>query len=295
MNIYEPICAPELPNVFGGYHGFFPSRYGKMFYNMAGKGYPLLLVHGINAGASNFEWENNFLELSKYFTVYAPDLPGFGKSEKLPIQYTASVYTYVIQEFIRHVIQQPVFIVASGLSAAYCCNVAYTNPQSVISLALVTPSGICTNSEVPCETSFTVFRLFTGPVQGNALYNAFVSKTSIRYFLTEFIYAHPEDVTDQVVDYLYRSSHQCPNSSYAPASFVSGLSNLNIASLFGELKQKILLLWGKKAKIGSLPYINDFLGINPSAQFVLFPESAMNPQAESSSSFNKIIVDYFST
>lgn len=148
---------------------------------------------------------------------------------------------------------------------------------------------------LPVKLALLYLRLFTGPVQGNALYNAFVSKTSIRYFLTEFIYAHPEDVTDQVVDYLYLSSHQCPNSSYAPASFVSGLSNLNIAPFFGELRQKILLLWGKKAKIGSLPYINDFLGINPSAQFVLFPESAMNPQAESSSSFNKIIVDYFST
>jgi pimeloyl-ACP methyl ester carboxylesterase len=61
--------------------------------------------------------KNNHLELSKYFTVFAPDLPGFAKSEKQPIQYTAPVYTYVIHQFIRHVIKQPVFIVASGLSA----------------------------------------------------------------------------------------------------------------------------------------------------------------------------------
>lgn len=79
---------------------------------MTGKGYPLLLVHGINAGSSNFEWRNNYLELSKYFTVYAPDLPGFGKSEKQPIQYTAPIYTYDIHQFIRHVIKQPVCIVA---------------------------------------------------------------------------------------------------------------------------------------------------------------------------------------
>lgn len=112
MNIYEPICAPELKNVLDNNQEFFNSRYGKIFYDMTGKGYPLLLVHGINAGSSNFEWRNNYLELSKYFTVYAPDLPGFGKSEKQPIQYTAPIYTYDIHQFIRHVIKQPVCIVA---------------------------------------------------------------------------------------------------------------------------------------------------------------------------------------
>lgn len=293
MNIYKPICLPNPPDVLGGSTGFFTSSVGQIFYNTRGRGCPLLFVHGINAGASNFEWRCNFFTLSRYFQVFALDLPGFGQSEKQPIPYTADIYMAAVSEFITGVIQQPVYLVASGLSAAYAAGVAYRLPALVKALILVTPAGIGSNADAPCETSYTVFRLFTSPVQGAALYNSFVSRTSIRYFLTEFIYADPAEVTDELVDYLYVSSHQCPNAQYAPASFVAGLSNYNIAPFFAEITQPLLLLWGEKAKIGSLTNKAEFLQLNPEANCFLFRDSAVSPQSEQSQLFNKLVFDFF--
>ncbi|HKU48555.1 MAG TPA: alpha/beta fold hydrolase, partial [Nitrososphaera sp.] len=44
----------------------------------AGKGQPLVLLHGL--GGSIESWANNIEYLSKKFRVFSLDLPGFGQS-----------------------------------------------------------------------------------------------------------------------------------------------------------------------------------------------------------------------
>lgn len=46
----------------------------------AGKGEPVILLHGL--GASSYSWRYTLPELSKRFEVFAPDLPGFGRTAK---------------------------------------------------------------------------------------------------------------------------------------------------------------------------------------------------------------------
>ena len=53
----------------------------RMRYLQAGSGPPLLLLHGL-LGYS-FSWRYNLLPFSRFATVYAPDLPGTGYSERV--------------------------------------------------------------------------------------------------------------------------------------------------------------------------------------------------------------------
>jgi len=46
----------------------------------AGKGEPVILLHGL--GASSYSWRYTVPELAKRYEVFAPDLPGFGRTEK---------------------------------------------------------------------------------------------------------------------------------------------------------------------------------------------------------------------
>jgi pimeloyl-ACP methyl ester carboxylesterase len=46
----------------------------------AGRGEPLILLHGL--GASSYSWRYNLPELAKHYEVFAPDLPGFGRTDK---------------------------------------------------------------------------------------------------------------------------------------------------------------------------------------------------------------------
>lgn len=293
--IYQPICSPPLPDVLGGRVLHFQSPFGRVVYNCAGRGEPLLLVHGINAGASNFEWRENFQTLARNFTVYALDLPGFARSDKCPEPYTAQIYIQTITAFIEQVIQKPVYCLASGLSAGYCCSVAFNRSYLIKKLALVTPSGVGNNAEPPCATSFTVYGIFTSPIQGDGVYNAFVSPESIRYFLTTFIYTREEFVTETQVHYQVASSHQCPHAKYAPASFVAGLSNINIASFFGDIHQPSLIIWGAQAQLNPVRNLEKYLTLNNRAQSYVFPDSGLIPQFERASEFNSLVAQFFSS
>lgn len=293
MNIHQPICCPPLPDTLGGMEEIFGSSVGAIYYVMAGSGPPLLLIHGINAGASNDEWRENFQRLSRSYRVYAPDLPGFARSDKKPVIYTAALYIQAIIEFIIHVVREPVFILASGLSAAYTSFVAWSRPDLVKALALVTPSGINNNASPPCESSLTIFGIFTSPIQGDAVYNTFVSKPGIAYFLREFIYTDPKQVTAREVEVLYHSSHQCPNAKYAPASFVAGLSNLNIAPFWGEIRQPVLILWGALAKLNPVQNLQCYLQLNPGVESYVFPDTGLIPQVEKAEEFNEVIRGFF--
>lgn len=55
----------------------------QLHYCRLGQGPPIVLLHGL--GLSHLEWEKNIETLTRYGTVYALDLPGFGASDK-PLQ-----------------------------------------------------------------------------------------------------------------------------------------------------------------------------------------------------------------
>lgn len=46
----------------------------------AGEGEPVILLHGL--GASSYSWRYAIPELAKHYAVFAPDLPGFGRTDK---------------------------------------------------------------------------------------------------------------------------------------------------------------------------------------------------------------------
>ncbi len=55
---------------------------GRIHYLVAGSGRPLLLLHGV--GESSAYWREVLPRLASRYTVYAPDLPGYGASDPLP-------------------------------------------------------------------------------------------------------------------------------------------------------------------------------------------------------------------
>lgn|SRR5579885_203793 len=52
----------------------------RLYYEQAGRGFPLLLVHGI--GNSHRDWEFQIPAFSRWRRVIAPDLRGYGQSER---------------------------------------------------------------------------------------------------------------------------------------------------------------------------------------------------------------------
>src|ERR1700760_4001508 len=68
-------------------------------YVIGGKGEPLVLVHGF--GNNWYMWNRILPELSKYFTVIAPDLRGLGESDKPAGGYDKKTMATDIHELVK--------------------------------------------------------------------------------------------------------------------------------------------------------------------------------------------------
>jgi pimeloyl-ACP methyl ester carboxylesterase len=79
VNIKASQVKPALAPV-GFKHQYAQVNGVKIHYVIGGKGEPLLLVHGF--GQNWYMWNRLLPELSKHFTVIAPDLRGVGESGK---------------------------------------------------------------------------------------------------------------------------------------------------------------------------------------------------------------------
>jgi pimeloyl-ACP methyl ester carboxylesterase len=71
----------------------------RIHYVTGGKGAPLLLIHGF--GQNWFMWNRLMPELSKHFTIVAPDLPGVGESSKPKDGYDKKTMASVIHKLMK--------------------------------------------------------------------------------------------------------------------------------------------------------------------------------------------------
>ena len=68
---------------------------------------PLVLLHSINAAPSAREMQPLFEHYRHTRTVYVPDLPGYGRSERSDQPYSPTLYATFIREFLERVVGQP--------------------------------------------------------------------------------------------------------------------------------------------------------------------------------------------
>lgn len=66
------------------------------------KGPPVVLLHGGGIDSAHLSWGGVLAPLSENFQVYAPDLPGYGKSDKPDITYSLDFYVGFLKEWMEH-------------------------------------------------------------------------------------------------------------------------------------------------------------------------------------------------
>lgn len=261
-------------------------RGSDLAYTVAGEGEPLLLVHGVYAGASSFEFRNNFEELSRNFRVYALDLLGCGMSERPGRRYEPEDVTSQVEDFVREEIGGRANLVASSLSAALVVPAAVRSPRLFKKLVLICPTGYGTLDRRSGRLGDVILGLFLAPVLGNTLYHAIVSRWGLRYYLGNMAYHDSDFVTEDLIEDYYRTSHQ-PGARYFPAAFVSGKLNLGVADLWPRVPQRTLICWGLEAKTAPVGEAQRFAQNNPRSEPRIFRDSGLLPHDERAETFNE--------
>jgi len=278
-------------SVLGGWGEFYDWFDGRVFYKVAGeenKGAPVVFIHSVGVGHSSFTWRKNFDELSNTNRVFAPDLLGFGSSDKPSnVEYSANLYVELISDFLRE-ISGAAHIVAISLGAAYSIRVAAMFPELVRSLTLISPTGAGILSNRPGMTGAAFYGILQSPVLGTSFYNAFASERAIRDFARGQYFFDRHRVTKRFVNYHYATSHQ-PGAQYAISAFLSGFLNTNARDSFSHLIQPVTLAWGKQDQTNPIAKAAELLQINPRARLEIFDRCKMSPPEENPERFNALV------
>ena len=234
----------------------------------------LVLLHGVNAAATAGEFREVFDDLASDYHVVAPDLPGFGLSDRPPLRYSAAFYEDFVADFLGE-FDDPA-VVASGLTGAFVAGALRTaRDLSLSGLVLVSP----TTTAGPDRVQW-LRELFRLPVAGTALFNLLVSKPGIRYFNADHGYYDTSKLTDEWVDYEWRTAHQ-PGARYAAASFIGGFLNseVDLAGALAEADTPVTLVWGREAETTPLKEGRE-LATAADARLVVLDDAKLLPHVE---------------
>lgn len=113
-------------------------------YHEDGEGDPVLLIHGSGPGVSAWaNWRLVFPILSKQFRLYAPDVVGFGYTERLKNhRYTPDVLVNHMIGFIEKMELGKVSIIGNSMGGALALHIAQRRPDLVKKLVLMGSMGI---------------------------------------------------------------------------------------------------------------------------------------------------------
>lgn len=248
------VSVPRLPAALDADRRLLEGRSGKVAYYVAGEGPPLLLLHSINAAGSAYEVRPAFEHGLLSHRCYAPDLPGYGFSDRSDRRYDIALFCDAVRDVLDAIEADcgaaPVVALGLSLSAEFLARVAVETPSRFRSLTLVTPTGFRRGSgklRGPAGGSREIPGLFPAlsfPLWRDPLYGALVSRASIRYFLKRTFGS--ESVDEGLVDYAWRTTHQ-PGAHHAPYAFLSGrLFSADIRELYERLSMPVWLAHGTR-------------------------------------------------
>ena len=113
-------------------------------YHESGQGEAVLLIHGSGPGVTaEANWRLIIPRLSENFHVYAPDIVGFGYTERSEeIEYGVETWTNHLINFIEEVGEKHVHIIGNSLGGALALHIANKRPDLVGKMVLMGAAGL---------------------------------------------------------------------------------------------------------------------------------------------------------
>jgi pimeloyl-ACP methyl ester carboxylesterase len=206
-----------------------------IFYKVLGSAEspPLVLLHRPDIGASAREMQYLMSPLAQTYRVYAPDLLGFGLSDRPNRQYSAALYSSLCQDFLRDVVKAPATLVASELSCNYAVSVAAGAPDLCTALVLISPHAHQGNAR-PGFPGAEV------PLLKALLYP--LLSTRLGFLLT---HGRRRGERTDFAEF-YAQTHQL-GAEHAVMALLAGKLVEDVSRQLQSLQQPVLLIWGAQA------------------------------------------------
>lgn len=217
---------------------------GEMAVFEAGQGEPILLLHGVGAGASSFLWFTIGPELAKQYRVIAPDFIGWGESYHPAKDLLFNDYVQQIKE-LGNWIGEPVTIVAQSLTCGFALSAIEEDGIAVKKIALFTPSGGLDFGvdAFGKEVTANFKRIADSPQREQFYVRGFHQKPAVENWWRTEGFLDGKAVPEEIIESNFYNARQ-PNASYSALPVLSGTLRYDIAPLLQNANVPAIMAWG---------------------------------------------------
>jgi 2-hydroxymuconate-semialdehyde hydrolase/2-hydroxy-6-oxo-octa-2,4-dienoate hydrolase len=251
-------------------------------YLEAGSGEPVLMLHGSGPGVSGTaNWQYNIPVLAEKFHVFAPDIVGFGATERpADIVYSLRTWTDHMWAFLdAHGIDK-IAIVGNSLGGRIALQMAADHPARISRMVLMGSPGVGMT-----------------PTEGLAALRAYEpSPDAMRALLRNFFAVNPALITDELVAIRYEASVADGAFEAYRAMFFDPRHKGSELGITEEEVRAIttpsLLVHGREDKVVPLTVSVTMLGLLPKADLHVFSHCGHWTQIERADEFSALVSDF---
>ena len=256
-----------------------------LHYRTGGSGPPLVFLHGIGLDAATVSWRHALPALAAERTVYAPDLPGHGESDKPNRAYTTAYYLETVGAFLDAIdVEEPAM---AGLSMGGALALGHAlDGGSVERLVLVNSYGL--GGDAVWRTAAS--SILQTPVLGNMMWQGVsTSKPAIRTGLRSMGAVEPsqqlvEDVNSVVDRQTVRAMRRWQRSEFRRGGF-----RTNYADRLDDLSVPTLLIHGDEDPLLPPAWSRKAASALPESELKLVENCGHNPPRECPELFNSAV------
>ena len=247
----------------------------KTTYLLCGTGEPVIFLHGAGAGA--ITWYPSIHAISKNFQVIAPDIVGYGESDKPDAPYNRPYFSKWLKDFLKELKIAKAHIVGLSQGGAIALQFAIDNPEMVDKLVLVDSAGL------GAKVSFWPL---IGTIWMNSFPSSMANRFNSRYILHKPINRDPNHSSYSIAVLKYKGGKNAFKQGRGTA--VSKISE----ELLKQIENKTLIIWGKDDKLFSVKYGETATKIIPNAKLHVIQDAGHLPLMDQPEIFNKILDNF---
>lgn len=249
----------------------------RTYYQAEGAGHTVVLLHG--NGLSHGQWKLNVGPFSRYYKVYAPDLPGFGLTDKPDAKYGVNYYVDFLRTFMDALNLPRASIVGSSMGGAVAALFASRYPGRVAGLVLSSPTGFVTR----------------GIMQNKELYNLYINLMT----RSRGLYCRPMFYDNSVVKQL-EDTVLVTDSRDSRDAFIKNCRDiqhydLDYLNSLMYIEASTLILWGKDDLLLPVNTAEKYRELIVGSKVKVFDQCGHMPNVENALEFNSAVLDFLAT
>jgi pimeloyl-ACP methyl ester carboxylesterase len=275
----------------------------RLHHTYGGSGEPVLLLHGLGSSGS-MEWRFTLPGLLGSHAVYAPDLPGFGRSEKPATGYGIDFFARVVESYIdRCMAGSTPTLVGASMGGRVAIEVALRRGAQLAGLVLVNALGVVVPRARPIYSLLVVPRLGEAMVRASRQVLQHLSPATIRR-LARRLGGGGE--VERLLDDAYlaelRSIYQDRAYPRAYAATVRALGRPEAYAIADQLMERlagtglpVLLVWGARDTLLPLEGVRRAHRRLPNSRLAVIEDAGHSPQAERPEVFLRTLQEFLAS